>query len=90
MLLAIVAHPGTRHNAFLRVLWAACVYLEAVSVLPQLRMMQARGGGVECSRSRERGRGKERRGKKRARGQGKGRPGGEGICNHHYVRKQVS
>lgn len=25
---------------FMQVLWAACVYLEAVSVFPQLRMMQ--------------------------------------------------
>jgi len=40
LLLAIIAHPGTRHNIILRVLWAFCVYLEAVSVLPQLRMMQ--------------------------------------------------
>eukprot|EP01025_Chloroclados_australasicus_P041672 TRINITY_DN4431_c0_g1_i6.p1 TRINITY_DN4431_c0_g1~~TRINITY_DN4431_c0_g1_i6.p1 ORF type:complete len:286 (-),score=7.29 TRINITY_DN4431_c0_g1_i6:496-1353(-) len=38
--LAILAHPGTTHNYFLRVFWAFCVYLEAVSVLPQLRMMQ--------------------------------------------------
>ena len=26
-----------------RVLWALCVYVEAVSVLPQLRMMQKAG-----------------------------------------------
>jgi ER lumen protein retaining receptor len=38
--LAILAHPTTRHSIFFRVLWAFCVYLEAVSVLPQLRMMQ--------------------------------------------------
>lgn len=39
-LLAVVAHPTTRHALPLRLLWAFCVYLEAVSVLPQLRMMQ--------------------------------------------------
>lgn len=38
--LAVIAHPSTRHNIVFRVLWAFCVYLEAVSVLPQLRMMQ--------------------------------------------------
>lgn len=38
--MAIIAHPTTRHNIVFRVLWAFCVYLEAVSVLPQLRMMQ--------------------------------------------------
>ncbi|KDD74845.1 ER lumen protein retaining receptor [Helicosporidium sp. ATCC 50920] len=38
--LALVAHPSTRHNIAFRLLWAFCVYLEAVSVLPQLRMMQ--------------------------------------------------
>lgn len=40
MIMAIIAHPSTRHNIILRVLWAFCVYLEAVAVLPQLRMMQ--------------------------------------------------
>ena len=40
MVVAFIAHPGTRHNFILRILWAFCVYLEAVSVLPQLRMMQ--------------------------------------------------
>ena len=40
MALAVLAHPGTRHNILLRILWAFCVYLEAVSVLPQLKMMQ--------------------------------------------------
>lgn len=40
LLLAVVAHPSTRHNIVFRVFWAFCVYLEAVSVLPQLRMMQ--------------------------------------------------
>lgn len=38
--LALVAHPTTRHFWLFRVMWAFCVYLEAVSVLPQLRMMQ--------------------------------------------------
>lgn len=36
--------PGHSHLCFdcllLQVLWAMCVYLEALSVLPQLRMMQ--------------------------------------------------
>lgn len=40
LLLAAVAHPGTRHSFVFRLMWAFCVYLEAVSVLPQLRMMQ--------------------------------------------------
>ncbi|PSC76101.1 ER lumen -retaining receptor [Micractinium conductrix] len=39
-LMAIVAHPSTRHFILFRIFWAFCVYLEAVSVLPQLRMMQ--------------------------------------------------
>ena len=30
----------TRQHGRLQILWALCVYLEAVSVLPQLRMMQ--------------------------------------------------
>lgn len=38
--LALLAHPGTTHNFINRVLWAICVYMEAVSVFPQLRMMQ--------------------------------------------------
>lgn len=46
LLLALLAHPSTRHALPFRVLWAFCVYLEAVSVLPQLRMMQ-RAGTVE-------------------------------------------
>ena len=37
---AVVAHPNTSHMYVNRVLWALCVYVEAVSVLPQLRMMQ--------------------------------------------------
>jgi ER lumen protein retaining receptor len=40
VLLAFIAKPGTSHNMVYRVLWAACVYIEAVSVLPQLRMLQ--------------------------------------------------
>mmetsp|Transcript_12800 Transcript_12800/g.22769 ORF Transcript_12800/g.22769 Transcript_12800/m.22769 type:complete len:178 (+) Transcript_12800:410-943(+) len=39
-ILAIVCKPRTSHNFFMKILWAFCVYLEAVSVLPQLRMMQ--------------------------------------------------
>lgn len=38
--LAFAVHPSTSHNIFNRILWAFCVYLEAVSVLPQLRVMQ--------------------------------------------------
>ena len=39
-LLAVLVHPGTSHFLLNRILWAFCVYLEAVSVLPQLRVMQ--------------------------------------------------
>ncbi|KAJ0971017.1 hypothetical protein J5N97_018976 [Dioscorea zingiberensis] len=39
-ILAILIHPSTSHNIFNRICWAFCVYLEAVSVLPQLRLMQ--------------------------------------------------
>lgn len=39
-LLAALVHPRTSHFFLNRVLWAFCVYLEAVSVLPQLRVMQ--------------------------------------------------
>ena len=39
-ILALVAHPSTKHWFLNRVLWALCVYLEAISVLPQLRMLQ--------------------------------------------------
>lgn len=39
-LLALAVHPSTSHNIVNRVSWAFCVYLEAVSVLPQLRSMQ--------------------------------------------------
>lgn len=40
ILMAAVAHPSTSHWLLFRIMWAFCVYLEAVSVLPQLRMMQ--------------------------------------------------
>ncbi|KAH9617720.1 hypothetical protein KSS87_017409 [Heliosperma pusillum] len=38
--LAFLVHPSTSHNIINRIMWAMCVYLEAVSVLPQLRVMQ--------------------------------------------------
>jgi hypothetical protein len=38
--LAVFIHPSTSHNIINRISWALCVYLEAVSVLPQLRVMQ--------------------------------------------------
>ncbi|OIV99602.1 hypothetical protein TanjilG_17412 [Lupinus angustifolius] len=38
--LALLIHPSTSHLLFNRISWAFCVYLEAVSVLPQLRVMQ--------------------------------------------------
>ncbi|CAI0438363.1 unnamed protein product [Linum tenue] len=38
--LAVFIHPTTSHNLFNRIFWAFCVYLESVSVLPQLRVMQ--------------------------------------------------
>ena len=41
VIMAIIAHPQTSHAVVNRVLWATCVYLEAVSVLPQLRVMQS-------------------------------------------------
>lgn len=40
LILAVLAHPKTSHWLLFRILWAFCVYLESVSVLPQLRMMQ--------------------------------------------------
>lgn len=40
LVMALIAHPGTTHNFIHRVMWALCVYVEALSVLPQLRMMQ--------------------------------------------------
>ena len=38
--LALFIHPSTSHHLLNRIFWAFCVYLEAVSVLPQLRVMQ--------------------------------------------------
>ncbi|KVH96537.1 putative ER lumen protein-retaining receptor C28H8.4 [Cynara cardunculus var. scolymus] len=38
--LALLVHPSTSHHIINRIFWAFCVYLEAVSVLPQLRVMQ--------------------------------------------------
>lgn len=38
--LALLIHPSTSHHFLNRIFWAFCVYLEAVSVLPQLRVMQ--------------------------------------------------
>lgn len=40
LILTSFAHPTTRHHILNRMAWAFCVYLEAVSVLPQLRLMQ--------------------------------------------------
>ncbi|XP_009612297.1 uncharacterized protein [Nicotiana tomentosiformis] len=37
---AILIHPHTRHAILTDVLWAFSSYLEAISVLPQLRLMQ--------------------------------------------------
>lgn len=39
-MLALLIHPSTSHHIINRIFWAFCVYLEAVSVLPQLRVMQ--------------------------------------------------
>lgn len=39
-ILALFIHPYTHHARVGRILWAFGVYLESVSVLPQLRMMQ--------------------------------------------------
>lgn len=38
--LSLAIHPSTQHHIINRVVWAFCVYLEAVSVLPQLHVMQ--------------------------------------------------
>ncbi|CAK7349396.1 unnamed protein product [Dovyalis caffra] len=38
--LAFLINPYTRHAYVSQILWAFCVYLESVSVLPQLRLMQ--------------------------------------------------
>ncbi|KAI7757204.1 hypothetical protein M8C21_015331 [Ambrosia artemisiifolia] len=40
VVLSLLVHPSTQHHIINRILWAFCVYLEAVSVLPQLRVMQ--------------------------------------------------
>ena len=41
ILLSILIHPTPPRVSLLqRIFWAFCVYLEAVSVLPQLRVMQ--------------------------------------------------
>ena len=40
VLAAVLVHPTTSHAYINRIFWAVCVYIEAVSVLPQLRMMQ--------------------------------------------------
>ncbi|MCO5548212.1 hypothetical protein L7F22_001669 [Adiantum nelumboides] len=40
-ILSFFIHPITRHWIQNRVLWAFCIYLETVSMLPQLRMMQS-------------------------------------------------
>ncbi|XP_031126496.1 ER lumen protein-retaining receptor erd-2.2-like [Ipomoea triloba] len=38
--LALLIHPTTSHHLVNKVFWAFCVYMEAVAVLPQLRVMQ--------------------------------------------------
>ncbi|KAI7726435.1 hypothetical protein M8C21_026189 [Ambrosia artemisiifolia] len=38
--LSLLVHPTTQHYIANRIIWAFCVYLESVSVLPQLRVMQ--------------------------------------------------
>lgn len=38
--LSVLVHPSTHHHIINKISWAFCVYLEAVSVLPQLRVMQ--------------------------------------------------
>uniref|UniRef100_A0A6N2LTW0 ER lumen protein-retaining receptor n=1 Tax=Salix viminalis TaxID=40686 RepID=A0A6N2LTW0_SALVM len=40
IVLALIVNPFTRYSYFSQVLWAFCVFLESVSVLPQLRLMQ--------------------------------------------------
>ncbi|KAF8053107.1 hypothetical protein N665_1463s0011 [Sinapis alba] len=41
--ISLLIHPSTHHHIINRLFWAFCVYLEAVSVLPQLRVMQNSG-----------------------------------------------
>jgi len=49
-ILAILIHPFTTHWRLVRIVWAFSLYLEAVSVLPQLRFMQnAKVGSLDCS-----------------------------------------
>ncbi|OAY50583.1 ER lumen protein-retaining receptor erd-2.2 [Manihot esculenta] len=38
--LSLIIHPTTTHHIINRICWAFCVFLEAVSVLPQLWVMQ--------------------------------------------------
>ncbi|CAM8924853.1 unnamed protein product [Rhodiola kirilowii] len=38
--LALLIYPHTSHHFIFGVLWAFCVYLESISVYPQLRLMQ--------------------------------------------------
>ncbi|KAL0760416.1 hypothetical protein Bca101_076566 [Brassica carinata] len=40
IVVSFLIHPSTHHHIINRLFWALCVYLEAVSVLPQLRVMQ--------------------------------------------------
>ncbi|CAF1982844.1 BnaC07g14900D [Brassica napus] len=40
VVVSFLIHPSTHHHIINRLFWALCVYLEAVSVLPQLRVMQ--------------------------------------------------
>ena len=40
LLLAVFIKPKTTHHYFNRIMWALCVYLEAVSVYPQLKLLQ--------------------------------------------------
>ena len=40
LLLSFIAKPNTPHPFVNRVLWAFCVYTEAVSVVPQLWLMR--------------------------------------------------
>jgi hypothetical protein len=40
VVLSVLIHPSTHHHIINKISWAFCVYLEAVSVLPQLRVMQ--------------------------------------------------
>ncbi|KAM7258819.1 hypothetical protein ACFE04_014560 [Oxalis oulophora] len=39
-ILSLLIHPSTNHHIVNRISWAFCVYLESVSVLPQLKVMQ--------------------------------------------------